>query len=93
MPRSRVLKYLKGGAADAHDFGVVSHAVIASASRHGVSPTAHNFQPLNRCIDSAIAHAVEAFTNKSLTQVSEQAEELGMFARDPQRRFQRAGRI
>ncbi|MGI4861224.1 MAG: sensor histidine kinase [Janthinobacterium lividum] len=46
-----------------HDFGGICQNVTALADEHGLSFTANEFKIMNRCLDNAIADAVQEFSH------------------------------
>src|SRR4051812_46396883 len=66
-----------------HDFGLVCQGITATAGKYDERPSAREFQIVNRCIDNAIAEAVEAFTGQiRADEQFERAKELGMVAHE-----------
>jgi signal transduction histidine kinase len=66
-----------------HDYGLVCDLVSEAAMNYGYNPDPREFQMVNRCVDEAIAMAVESFSNERMaTEQRDKAETLGSLAHE-----------
>jgi signal transduction histidine kinase len=66
-----------------HDYGLVCEVLTGLAIELDVTPTAQEYQLLNRCIDEASARAIESFAFETRKEdLRERAEHLGSLAHE-----------
>jgi len=66
-----------------HDYGLVCEVLTSLAIELDVTPTAHEYLQLTRCIDEATARAVESFAIETRKdELRERAEHLGSLAHE-----------
>jgi len=66
-----------------HDFGLVYEAINTVVLRHGETPAPREYQVLGRCLDNAIALAVESFSRQQHNEDDlRKAEDFGMLAHE-----------